>query len=60
MLAGLLTRKAQGWVVVLADPGAVSEAIRAGVGNFFEGMVSGKTDGMHGESIAVRGRVKAV
>ncbi|MCE5306859.1 MAG: MlrC C-terminal domain-containing protein [Acidobacteriales bacterium] len=60
LLAELLAQKAQGWVMVLADPGAVGEAIRAGVGNFFEGMVGGKTDDMHGESITVRGRVKAV
>lgn len=60
VLAELLAQKAQGWVMVLADPGAVCEAIRAGVGNVFEGLAGGKTDGMHGESIAVRGRVKAI
>jgi microcystin degradation protein MlrC len=60
LLAELVRREAQGWVVVLADPAAVEQAARVGVGGVLEGSVGGKTDGLHGASISVRGRVKSL
>ena len=60
LLTELLRRKAPGWVVVLADPAAVEQAARAGVGGVFEGPVGGKTDGLHGASAVVRGRVRSL
>ena len=60
ILSELLRQKAEGWVVVIADPGAVASAARAGVGNGFEEMVGGKTDRLHGDPVRVRGRVKSL
>jgi microcystin degradation protein MlrC len=60
LLTELLRRKATGWVVVLADPAAVAQAARAGVGGVFEGPVGGKTDHLHGASAVVRGRVRSL
>jgi microcystin degradation protein MlrC len=60
ILEELLRQKAQGWVVVLADPAAVEAAIRAGVGGSFDMAVGGKTDSFHGRPVAVRGRVRSL
>lgn len=60
LLAELLRQKAQGWVVVIADPEAVSAAVRAGVGNPFEAHAGGKTDRLHGDPVLIRGRVKSL
>lgn len=60
VLAELLAQKAQGWVVVIADPEAVRQAIDAGVGNSFSAAVGGKTDQMHGSPVTVRGSVKSL
>lgn len=60
LLAELLRQNAQGWVMVLADPDAVTQAVHAGIGGRFEGLVGGKTDSLHGESQRVSGRVKMI
>ncbi len=60
ILAELLKQKAEGWAVVISDPGAVQTAIRAGVGGVFDMPVGGKTDNMHGDSVRVKGRVKGI
>src|SRR6185312_10844736 len=36
ILAELLKQKAQGWVMVIADPEAVTAAMRAGIGQQFD------------------------
>jgi microcystin degradation protein MlrC len=60
ILEQLLMQKAQGWVVVIADPAAVDAAKKAGIGGSFDMPVGGKTDDMHGKPVRVRGRVKAL
>lgn len=60
ILAELLRQKAEGWVVVIADPQAGDAAVRAGVGKDFDQMVGGKTDQFHGAPVRVRGRVKSL
>lgn len=60
VLQELLRQEARGWVVVIADPQAVREAIATGVGGTFDGMVGGKTDTLHGEPVRVRGRVRSL
>lgn len=60
ILSELLRQKAQGWVMVIADPEAADKAFEAGVGSSFDAMVGGKTDDMHGEPVRVRGRVKSL
>jgi microcystin degradation protein MlrC len=60
VLAELVEQKAQGWVVAIADPEAVQQAVRAGVGNEFRFAVGGKTDQLHGRPVPVRGRVKSL
>ena len=58
LLAELLRQKAQGFVVVLADPEAVQIAHRAGVGGPFRARAGGKRDRLHGEPVELSGRVK--
>ncbi len=60
ILSELLKQKADGWVVVISDPGAVQAALKAGVGGPFDGAVGGKTDNLHGDSVRVKGRVKGI
>jgi microcystin degradation protein MlrC len=60
ILSELLKQKAQGWVVAIADPRAVQQAVRAGVGAEFEAEVGGKTDNQHGAPVSIRGRVKLI
>ena len=60
LLTELLRQKAEGWVMAIYDPEAVRKAASAGVGQTFEFPVGGKTDGMHGEPVMVRGRVKGL
>jgi len=60
VLTELLEQKAQGWVMVIADPEAVQQAVKAGVGNRFETAVGGKTDRMHGSPARVSGLVKSL
>jgi microcystin degradation protein MlrC len=60
ILSELVKQKARGWVVVVADPPMVQQAIRTGVGKRFEGLVGGKTDKLHGEPVMIRGTVKSL
>jgi microcystin degradation protein MlrC len=60
LLHELMRRGASGWVVVLADPAAVSAAVAAGVGQSLAVDVGGKTDGLHGAPARVAGRVRSL
>ncbi|MBX7214088.1 MAG: M81 family metallopeptidase [Thermoflexales bacterium] len=60
VLAELLRQDADGWVVVLADPEAMRACHAAGVGATLSLRVGGKTDHLHGEPVAVTGRVKCL
>ena len=60
ILSELLRQKAQGWVEVIADAGAVDAAAKAGVGAPFDRMVGGRTDRLHGDPVRIRGRVKSL
>jgi microcystin degradation protein MlrC len=60
LLEELLKQKAEGWVVVIADPAAVDAAVKAGVGGSFDMAVGGKTDTQHGKPVRVRGRVRSL
>jgi microcystin degradation protein MlrC len=60
VLSELIRQKATGWFVAIADPQAVQEAVRAGVGRPFDAPVGGKTDKLHGEPVRIRGRVKSL
>ena len=60
ILAELVRQKAQGWVVVIADPEAVKTAARLGIGGAFDMPVGGKTDRLHGDPVRIRGRVKSL
>ena len=59
LLEQLLTQKADGWVVVMYDPGAVDAALKAGINGRFDMAVGGKSDGQHGKPVRVRGRVRS-
>jgi microcystin degradation protein MlrC len=58
LLAELLGQGAGGWVMTLADPAAVAECVRAGVGQTVSLEVGGKTDALHGSPVRVSGRVR--
>jgi microcystin degradation protein MlrC len=60
LLAELLKQNAAGWVVTISDPGAVQEAIRAGIDGAFEMAVGGKRDQLHGVPVPIRGRVRSL
>ncbi|MDQ1446072.1 MAG: hypothetical protein QOI20_2536 [Acidimicrobiaceae bacterium] len=60
LLAELLTRRAQGAVVVVADPEAVTAALAAGVGATVDLMVGGKIDRRHGDPVPMRATVCSV
>jgi microcystin degradation protein MlrC len=60
ILAELVKQKAPGWVMVIADPEAVTAAMRAGIGQPFAMAVGGKTDRLHGTPVHIRGRVKSL
>ena len=60
ILDELIQQKAEGWVMVIADPAAAKTAFQAGVGASFDMAVGGKTDDMHGKPVRVRGRVRSL
>ncbi len=60
ILDELLRQKAEGWVVVLADPQAAQECVQAGVGASLTLRVGGKKDNLHGDPVEVSGRVKCL
>lgn len=57
LLHELLAQQARRAVVTLADPQAVAQAWRAGLGSDLGLMVGGKTDAWHGPPVHVQGRV---
>ncbi len=60
LLHELLRQNAQGWVVALADPAAVSVAARLGVGQPFDRDVGGKADQLQGSPVRLRGHVRSL
>lgn len=60
ILHELVKQKAQGWVMVIADPEAVAAAMKAGIGKPFDMAVGGKTDKLHGTPVRIRGHVKSL
>ena len=56
ILHELVKQKAQGWVMVIADPEAVTAAMQAGIGKPFDMAVGGKTDKLHGTPVRIRGQ----
>ena len=60
ILDELIKQKAEGWVVVMADPEAAKKAFEIGIGGAFDMAIGGKTDNMHGKPVRVRGRVKSL
>jgi len=61
LLAELLKQNAQGAVIGnIADPAAVQEAIKAGVGKHVTLTIGGKVDKFHGDPVQVSGRVRVI
>ncbi len=60
LLAELLRQHAHGFVVVLYDPEGAREAFRVGPGGPFEQCVGGRIDRLHGDPVAVTGRVRSL
>ncbi len=60
ILAELLRQKASGFVVILCDPESVRTCIQVGVGNEISLQVGGKTDNLHGKSVAIQGKVRLI
>ncbi len=60
ILGELLRQKADGFVVVLYAPEAVTACIQAGVRDQVELEVGGKSDNLHGAPVQVRGRVRLI
>jgi len=58
LLRALVEAGARDAVVVLADPQAVDQAVKAGVGATRTMLVGGKSDTWHGEPIKVRGTIE--
>ena len=60
VLAELQRQNASGFVVVLYDPEAVQTCIQAGVGTDVSLQVGGKADDMHGDPVAIQGKVRLI
>ena len=60
LLSEFLRQEARGWVVTLADPGAVRRALQVGIGGVFDEAVGGKADRFHGAPVMVRGTVRSL
>lgn len=60
VLAELQRQGASGFVVVLYDPGAVQSCIQAGVGADVALDVGGKADNLHGDPVAIQGKVRLI
>ena len=59
LLHELIKAGAASAAVIITDPQAARAAASVGVGSRFRGMVGGKTDGLHGEPVAIDGVVRA-
>jgi microcystin degradation protein MlrC len=60
ILAQLLTQRADGAVVLMAEPDLAREAAIIGEGGEVDTDVGAKTDNLHGSPVRVRGKVRAV
>ncbi len=60
ILAELVKQGARGYVSAMYDPEAVRHAIEVGIGGRFDLLVGGKSDGLHGQPVRIRGVVKLV
>jgi microcystin degradation protein MlrC len=61
LLAELLKQNAKGAVIGnIADPAAVQDAVRAGIGKEVSLTVGGKVDKFHGPPVSIRGRVRVI
>ena len=60
VLAELQRQGASGFVVVLYDPAAVQSCIQAGVGAAVALDVGGKADNLHGDPVAIQGKVRLI
>ena len=60
VLAELQRQGASGFVVVLYDPAAVQSCIQAGVGAEVALQVGGKADNLHGDPVAIQGKVRLI
>ncbi len=60
VLAELQRQGASGFVVVLYDPAGVQSCIQAGVGADVALGVGGKADNLHGDPVAIQGKVRLI
>ena len=60
VLAELQRQGASGFVVVIYDPAAVQSCVQAGVGAEVALDVGGKADNLHGDSVAIQGKVRLI
>ena len=60
VLTELQRQGASGFVVVLYDPAAVQTCIQAGVGAAVALDVGGKADNLHGDPVAIQGKVRLI
>lgn len=60
ILGELLEQRVKGALVIIADREMAGQAHRVGEGERIEGMLGGKTDGLHGPPIHVAGEVRRV
>ena len=60
VFAELQRQGASGFVVVLYDPESVQSCIQAGVGAEVALEVGGKADNLHGDSVAIQGKVRLI
>ena len=56
----LMKQKASEFVVVLYDPECVETCIKSGVGNEISLQVGGKTDRLHGNPVAITGKIRMI
>ena len=60
VLAELQRQGASGFVVVLCDPEGVQTCIQAGIGADVALNVGGKADALHGDPVAIQGKVRLI
>jgi len=58
LLEAALRRGVDGWLQTLCDPESVAACAHAGVGSEVTLWVGGKTDGLHGGTVSITGRVE--
>ncbi len=60
ILEELIKQNASGFVAVLYDPVCVQSCIKSGVGNEISLQVGGKTDQLHGNPVAITGKIRMI